>query len=239
MRKKVDIDVFISLWNDYNLSVTDIAKKLNVCKSTVLNYKKKCGFNKYRALASKIKKRTGSKVHNMTLLEYKGQDSDGHASWLCKCKCGNEKIIRLSSLTHGSVRGCGCSKFSDDHYNYELITSFYWKHIQWGAKSRKRLFTIDIKYAWDLYEKQNRKCALSGVDITLGQKNQHDKVQTASLDRIDIHLGYIEGNVQWIHKRVNRLKNILTNDELIFWSNLISESNKDIQTIKYNVDEIR
>jgi hypothetical protein len=32
----------------------------------------------------------------------------GGATWLCRCKCGNEKIIRLSSLRSGTTKSCGC-----------------------------------------------------------------------------------------------------------------------------------
>ena len=34
--------------------------------------------------------------------------SAGGATWLCRCKCGNEKIIRLSSLRSGNSKSCGC-----------------------------------------------------------------------------------------------------------------------------------
>ena len=34
--------------------------------------------------------------------------SAGGATWLCRCKCGNEKIIRLSSLRSGTTKSCGC-----------------------------------------------------------------------------------------------------------------------------------
>lgn len=32
----------------------------------------------------------------------------GGATWLCRCKCGNEKIIRLSNLKSGTTKSCGC-----------------------------------------------------------------------------------------------------------------------------------
>lgn len=32
------------------------------------------------------------------------------------------------------------------------------------------------------------------------------RTRTASLDRIDSTKGYVEGNVQWIHKRLNIMK---------------------------------
>jgi hypothetical protein len=36
--------------------------------------------------------------------------------------------------------------------------------------------------------------------------NSNKKERTASLDRIDSSFGYIEGNVQWVHKDINIIK---------------------------------
>lgn len=49
---------------------------------------------------------------------------------------------------------------------------------------------------------------------------------TVSLDRIDSNIGYIEGNVQWIHKALNNTKNTMPNDEFINWCKLVAENNK-------------
>lgn len=38
---------------------------------------------------------------------------------------------------------------------------------------------------------------------------------TASLDRIQNDKGYIEGNVQWVHKDINRMKNIFEQNYFI------------------------
>jgi len=32
----------------------------------------------------------------------------GHAYWVCKCLCGNIKIVRASHLKEGAVKSCGC-----------------------------------------------------------------------------------------------------------------------------------
>lgn len=52
------------------------------------------------------------------------------------------------------------------------------------------------------------------------------KMRPASLDRIDSDKGYIEGNVQWLHKWVNLMKSDFTQDEFLNYCRLIIEHNK-------------
>jgi hypothetical protein len=39
--------------------------------------------------------------------------------------------------------------------------------------------------------------------------------RTASLDRIDSTKGYIEGNLQWVHRDINKLKKNLPDDRFV------------------------
>lgn len=71
--------------------------------------------------------------------------------------------------------------------------------------------TISIEYAWNLFLEQNRKCALSGQDIFIGDK----QYGTASIDRIDSSRGYEEGNIQWVHKDINFMKRTYSMDYFI------------------------
>ena len=64
---------------------------------------------------------------------------------------------------------------------------------------------ISIQEAWEIYIKQDRKCALSGVPIVFTTNNDKYWIQTASPDRIDSSLHYTEDNFQWVHKRINRI----------------------------------
>lgn len=61
-------------------------------------------------------------------------------------------------------------------------------------------------------------CNLTGLKLEFKTL----KKQTASLDRIDSTKGYVEGNVQWIHKDINLMKNRLPQDYFISMCDLIS-----------------
>ena len=73
--------------------------------------------------------------------------------------------------------------------------------------------SISIEEAWNLFLSQNRKCALSGIEIYCSPTNRAKG--TASLDRIDSSIGYHSENVQWVHKDINRMKNIFSQEYFI------------------------
>jgi hypothetical protein len=136
--------------------------------------------------------------------------------WICKCDCGNVIEVPLNSVVTSNTLSCGCLKTDRvkerSFKGYMEISGTYWKTIKNHAKQRGRDFNISIEYIWDLFIQQNRKCAISNLDIHL---NINSRVQTASLDRINSSSGYIIGNVQWLHKIINKIKNNLSDQDFI------------------------
>lgn len=106
----------------------------------------------------------------------------------------------------------------------EFFSSKYWNGILSGARQRNIQMCITKEFAYDLFIKQDSKCAISGVDIYLLWDTD---VRTASLDRINSLGHYTEDNVQWIHRDVNQMKMDMTDTELINWCKVIAEFNKD------------
>ncbi len=76
--------------------------------------------------------------------------------------------------------------------------------IEYTARIKQLDYNLTSDYLDKLLEEQDFRCNLSGVELTFGLTT--NKKITASLDRIDSKLGYIEGNVQWLHKDVNYMK---------------------------------
>lgn len=91
------------------------------------------------------------------------------------------------------------------------LSSKRWSDIKLTAKKRGIKFDLDIEYAWSLFKKQNGKCKLSGIKLKFPRTSR--TLGTASLDRIDSKKGYIRGNIQWVHKKINMMKYNLTNSE--------------------------
>lgn len=98
-----------------------------------------------------------------------------------------------------------------DYSRKRLMSSkeSYFKSVLNSTKNRciknGREFEITVEQMVDLFEKQNGKCALTGMDliIKMDKKNRHD---TVSIDRIDSDKGYTLDNVQLICYAINRFK---------------------------------
>jgi hypothetical protein len=106
------------------------------------------------------------------------------------------------------------------------LTGQYVSLLRSNADLRDLKFEVTGEFLYQLYLDQDKKCALSGVDIYFKAFGTDRTTQTASLDRIDSCLDYTEDNVQWVHKHVNRMKWDTPNDEFIEWCKNIAETNK-------------
>lgn len=132
----------------------------------------------------------------------------------CKETWANRSSDKIMEMTKSKRTG------------YESISGTIWAAIKANAQTRKIPFLINIKYAWNLFLKQEKRCALSGLELEFGHSYGSKylrKNTTASLDRIDSKLGYIEGNVQWVHKEINLMKGKLPQERFIALCKLVSE----------------
>ncbi len=183
-----------------------------------------------------IKDLTGEQFTNLTVLSLSHVDEAGRSFWNCRCICGKSKayprqwLVRLNN----PVKSCGCLQYkykSDRHdwKGYGEISGNWWtsrveRHSR-GKGGRGIIeVNIDIKYAWNLFLVQNRKCALSGLSLIISD-SPHEG--TASLDRINTNLGYIVGNVQWVHRDINYMKRGYSQEYFINLCSAIASYNKD------------
>lgn len=151
--------------------------------------------------------------------------------WICKCDCGKEIIRTSSYLKTYSNGSCGCFHNPSGMDNPafkgcgELYASIF-NRIKRGAVRRNLNFNIAIEDLWQLYQKQNGKCAISGLPISFGKLSRiNSKPCTASLNRILSENGYVKNNVQWVHKDVNIMKNKLSQSKFVELCKTISKYN--------------
>lgn len=160
-------------------------------------------------------------------IEVLGRSSkNGHnTTWRCKChECGKE-FDRLATTLRETTKSCGCVRRQKGkaHVHWRgvgEISGVFLNCCKVNAKRRKILFDLNPEYIWNLYLKQDRKCAISGLPIQFGRHGR-DTI-TASLDRKNSNLPYVEGNVQWVHKHINMMKLDHDQDYFIGLCSLIS-----------------
>jgi hypothetical protein len=66
-----------------------------------------------------------------------------------------------------------------------------------------------------LFLEQNQQCRFTGESLIMWGKRDGTYGGTASLDRIDSSKGYIIGNVQWVHKKIQHVKRNWSDEEFI------------------------
>lgn len=50
----------------------------------------------------------GDKFDSLMVVDNAPSGKHRHKQWLCRCKCGNTKIVREEALLKGRVKSCGC-----------------------------------------------------------------------------------------------------------------------------------
>lgn len=53
---------------------------------------------------------TGQRFNRLVAKEYDGKNKHGRALWKCKCDCGKETVVDVTSLLKGHTKSCGCYK---------------------------------------------------------------------------------------------------------------------------------
>jgi hypothetical protein len=143
-------------------------------------------------------------------------------------QCNTEQVYGRYDHYQSAIRGnwlckkCGSSK-NTGRGRYEDILYSWFDVKKRSARDRGYDWDLEIEYVWQMYLDQDKKCALSGMDIGWSKTGM---TATASIDRIDNQEGYLVGNVQLLHKDVNFMKHQFDQDYFIEVCKKISATQK-------------
>jgi hypothetical protein len=170
----------------------------------------------------------GDKIGRWTVMETNVKTNDkGRYMTKVMCECGTEGIIRTQRLLDNKSFGC---KHCVNKNNYptfrktktnpdinlkglsQLWLSSIKSNLNRGI-NRKLLLEIDNYDLLNQLEKQNFKCAYTGIYLNV--LNTTKGLSNASLDRIDSTKGYTKDNIQWVYKSINRMKNAFSEKEFL------------------------
>ena len=160
---------------------------------------------------------TGHKFGNLTVERPTSERKNKNVVWKCLCNCGKITYVISSNLNRGNTRSCGCLRKARKGPLNPMWTGrgdlsgnrFY--NFERSAKERNLVFEVTIDFLWELFLKQERKCALTGDFLVLEKHAEN----LGSLDRIDSSKGYTKDNVQWVRCDINYLKQNIKDDHFI------------------------
>ncbi|MHC4175929.1 MAG: hypothetical protein ACYSWU_00375 [Planctomycetota bacterium] len=159
--------------------------------------------------------------------QQKNGDRSPEYLWKVRCtKCG--RIVYRTYAHLKLARSCGClrRRAGKAHplskYVGQVPGTFFagWR-VQ--AKRENKAVRVSNKELADLFEQQEGRCALTGVELSFGSPTLGEEA-TVSIDRIDsTERVYRLENVQWVHKAVQQIKWTLPEDRLICFCQLVTK----------------
>lgn len=137
--------------------------------------------------------------------------------------CDHTQEVGRSFLSEAGWRECpGCRAIAAQ----ASMKRHYWYNIVRGAEERDLAMKVTMEEAYAVLDQQDWKCAFTGIQLTMAKsiKEHIDdaSLTTTSLDRINSEYGYVVGNIQWIHKRLNFMKGACSDDEFLFWCGAVA-----------------
>lgn len=136
--------------------------------------------------------------------------------WLCKCVCGNSKIVSLQNLKRGHTKSCGCYKPYKKSFGYSSETSLI-GHYTRQAKKRNYVFNLTRDQAHNLFIQNCFYCGVKPKQIHNPRTRNNGAFIYNGIDRLDNTKGYYIENCVACCGRCNRAKDTHNEESYYNW----------------------
>lgn len=145
----------------------------------------------------------------------------------------NEKLNRKNFCSRTCVGKNNVKNFPSERV-YDISIHSKWKIDEYtkfryhyrNILKRDKLVEVTIDDLKEVWDEQNGFCPYLKIKLTLSSYSriEKDPILSASLDRIDSTKGYVKGNIQWISRAMNYLKNNMSDENMIRVIELIKKT---------------
>lgn len=140
----------------------------------------------------------GDKFGELTIIKEITRGKRNGRRFVCKCSCGNKKIIYIQSLTSGHTKSCGC-----------LVIKKQTKHGMFGTKTYVSYYAMRQRCENKNHERYSN---YGGRGISVCKRwsifknfynDMGERPEGLELERINTNKGYNPRNCKWASKKKN------------------------------------
>lgn len=185
--------------------------------------------------------RTGLKYGRLTVIKHNGKDHRNKHLWLCKCDCGNEKVVVSDNLSSDKSNSCGCLKkeflansgfqFRGIEDREKALLKVQYSHLKRRNKKMQFGDVIDFETFAGLSKSPCKYCGLKNSKEIEDRYHESKKNKRLSdhilkcngIDRVDNKKGYTKENSVACCKDCNFAKYTMTEDSFYEWIKRVYE----------------